>query len=90
MACTNKKNKIVIKRTLRPWSSQTANTDKKYMELNGAALNVNKPYVTSRKTAFLKDKQRKKMKNCGYPFINLLFIQKYVYSFLNFPKNGIS
>ncbi len=30
------------------------------------------------------------MKNCGYSFINLLVIQKYVYSFLNFPKNGIS
>ncbi len=27
------------------------------MELNGAALNVNKPCVTSRKTAFLKDKE---------------------------------
>ncbi len=26
------------------------------------------------------------MKNCGYPIINLLVIQKYVYSFLNFPK----
>ncbi len=34
------------------------NSDKKYMELNGAALNVNKPCVTSRKTAFPKDKQR--------------------------------
>ncbi len=42
--------------TLRPWSSWTANSDKKYMELNGAALNVNKPCVTSRKTTFLKDK----------------------------------
>ncbi len=41
---------------LRPWSSWTANSDKKYMELNGAALNVNKPYVTSRKRAFPKDK----------------------------------
>ncbi len=30
------------------------------------------------------------MKNCGYHFINLLVFQKYVYSFLNFPKNGIS
>ncbi len=29
------------------------------------------------------------MKNCGYPFINLLIIQKYVYSFLNFPEDGI-
>ncbi len=26
------------------------------------------------------------MKNCGYPFINLLVIQKYVYSFLNFHQ----
>ncbi len=60
------------------------------MKLNGAALNVNKPCVTPQKTAFPKDKQRWKMKNCGYPFINLLVIQKYVYSFLNFPKNGIS
>ncbi len=42
---------------LRPWSSWTANSDKKYiMELNGAALNVNKPCVTSRKTTFPKDK----------------------------------
>ncbi len=39
---------------LRPWSSWTANSDKKYIELNGAALNVNKPGVTSRKTAFPK------------------------------------
>ncbi len=38
------------------WSSWTANSDKKYMKLNGAALNVNKPCVTSRKTAFPKDK----------------------------------
>ncbi len=30
------------------------------------------------------------MKNCGYPFIILLVIQKYEYSFLNFPKTGIS
>ncbi len=43
---------------LRPWSSWTASSDKKYMELNGAALNVNKPYMTSRKTAFSKDKYR--------------------------------
>ncbi len=41
---------------LRPWSSGTANSDKKYIELNGVALNVNKPCVTSQKTAFLKDK----------------------------------
>ncbi len=41
---------------LRPWSSWTANSDKKYMELNGAALNVNKTCVTSWKTAFQKDK----------------------------------
>ncbi len=41
---------------LQPWSSWTANSDKKYMELNGVALNVNKPCVTSRKTAFRKDK----------------------------------
>ncbi len=33
-----------------------SNIDKKYMELNGAALNVNKPRVTSRKTAFPEDK----------------------------------
>ncbi len=38
------------------WSSWTANSDKKYMELNRAALNVNKPCVTSLKTAFPKDK----------------------------------
>ncbi len=38
------------------WSSWTANSNKKYMELNGAALNINKPCVTSRKTAFPKDK----------------------------------
>ncbi len=41
---------------LRPWNLWTANSDKKYTELNGAALNVNKPRVTSPKTAFLKDK----------------------------------
>ncbi len=76
-----------IAQELRPQNLWTANSDKKYMELNGAALNVNKPCVTSRKTAFVEDKQRWKMKNCGY--INLLVIQKYVYSFLNFPKNGI-
>ncbi len=40
---------------LRPWSSWTADSDKKYVELNGAALNVNKPLVTSQKTAFTKD-----------------------------------
>ncbi len=40
----------------RPWSSWTAYNDKKYLELNEAALNVNKPCVTSRKTAFPKDK----------------------------------
>ncbi len=34
----------------------TANSDKKYMKLNGVALNLNKPCVTSQKTAFLKDK----------------------------------
>ncbi len=33
-----------------------ANSDKKYMELSGAALNVNKPRVTSQKTAFPNDK----------------------------------
>ncbi len=33
-------------RAVRPWSSWTADSDKK--------LNVNKPYVTSRKTAFQK------------------------------------
>ncbi len=43
-------------RMLRPWSSWTTNIDKKYIELNGAALNVNKPCVSSRKTAFPKDK----------------------------------
>ncbi len=41
---------------LRPWNSWTANSDKKYIELNEAALTVNKPCVTSRKTAFPKDK----------------------------------
>ncbi len=74
----------------RPCCSWTANSDKKYMELNGAAWNVNKPCVTSRKTAFPKDKQRQKIKNCGYPSINVIVIQKCVYSFLKFPKNGIS
>ncbi len=33
---------------LQPYSQWTARTDKKYMELNGAALNVNIPRVTSR------------------------------------------
>ncbi len=47
---------VAIGEVLRPWSSWTANSDKKYMELNGAALNVNKPCVTSPKTAFPKDK----------------------------------
>ncbi len=42
--------------SLRPWSKWTANIGKKYMELDGAALNVNKPRVTSRKTDFPKDK----------------------------------
>ncbi len=32
-----------------------ARTDKKYMELNGATLNVNKPCITAQKTAFRKD-----------------------------------
>ncbi len=41
---------------LRPWSSWTANSDKEYMELNLVTFNVNKPCVTSRKTAFLKYK----------------------------------
>ncbi len=41
---------------LRPWSSWTANSDKKYMELNGATLDVNKPCVISQKTAFPTDK----------------------------------
>ncbi len=36
---------------LWPWSSWTANSDKKYMELNGAALNVNNPWVIFQKTA---------------------------------------
>ncbi len=47
---------IVKHHRLRPWSSWTANSDKKYTELNGVELNVNKPCVTSQKTAFLKDK----------------------------------
>ncbi len=47
---------FILNRESSPWSSWTANIDKKYMELNEAALNVNKPCVTSRKTAFLKDK----------------------------------
>ncbi len=46
----------LIASTLRPWSSWTANRDKKYRELNGAALNVNKPCVTSWKRGFPKDK----------------------------------
>ncbi len=81
-----KKREYSVGVELRPWTSWTANSDKKYMELSGAALNVNKPCVTSRKTAFPKDKERKKMKNCGYPFINLLVIQKYEYCFLISPK----
>ncbi len=51
--------RILTKRpysSLPPWSSWTANSDKKYMVLNGAALNINKPCVTSRKTAFPEDK----------------------------------
>ncbi len=42
---------IVIGNDHRFWqcSSWTANSDKKYMELNGAALNVNKPCATFRK-----------------------------------------
>ncbi len=40
----------------RTWSSETASSDKKYIELNGAVLNVNKPCVTSQKTDFLKHK----------------------------------
>ncbi len=38
---------------LRPWIV-TANSDKKYMELNGATMNVNELCVTFRKTAFSK------------------------------------
>ncbi len=38
---------IQAARHLRPWSSWAANSDKKYMQVNGAALNVNKPCVTS-------------------------------------------
>ncbi len=45
-----------VRQNLRPWSSWTANDDKKYTGLNRAALNVNKPCVTSWKTAFPKDK----------------------------------
>ncbi len=41
---------------VHPWSSWTAYSDKKYMELNGAALNVSKSCVTAWKTAFPKDK----------------------------------
>ncbi len=41
---------------LRPWNAWIANSDKKYMELNGAALNIKKQCVTSRKPAFPKDK----------------------------------
>ncbi len=44
--------------SLRPWSSWTANSDKKYMELNGAALNGNKPCVTFWKTAFPEETYR--------------------------------
>ncbi len=45
-----------ISSTFQLWSSWTANSDKKYMELRGAASNINKPCVTSRKTAFPKYK----------------------------------
>ncbi len=51
-----KVSRVKVVENLRPWSSWTVNSDKKYMELNGAALNVNIPCVTSWKTAFLKDK----------------------------------
>ncbi len=47
------------------------------MELNGAALNVNKPCVTSQKTAFPKDNKVEYAEN-EYPkklwFPNLVFI----------------
>ncbi len=39
-------------RGLRPWNSWTVNSDKKYMELNGAALNVNKPRDFSENSLF--------------------------------------
>ncbi len=47
---------------LLPWSSWTANSDKKYTELNGAALNVNKPCVTFRKQPFRKISRGRKWK----------------------------
>ncbi len=46
----------VMSCVLRPWSAWTDKIDKKYMELNGAALNVRRPCVTTRKTSFPKDK----------------------------------
>ncbi len=54
-AITDKKY-IESNAALQPWSSWTANSDKKFMELNEAALNVNKPCLTPRETAFPKDK----------------------------------
>ncbi len=57
--------------TLRPWSSWTANSGQKYMELNGAALNVNKPCVTSRKTALQVENEKLQL-----PF----------YKFISYPK----
>ncbi len=57
------------------------------MELNGAALNVNKPYVTSRKTAFQKDNKVENAENEQYHeklwlpnlvFINLLSSELFI------------
>ncbi len=53
---TNIRYSPILGHSLRPWSKWTANSDKKYIELNGAALNVKKPCVNSQKTAFPKDK----------------------------------
>ncbi len=41
--CPNRRIELA---SLRPWSSWTANSDKKYMELNATALNVlgNQPF----------------------------------------------
>ncbi len=64
---------LIVHYTLQPLSSWTANSDKKYMELNGVALNVNKPCVTSRKTA-LKVHQIFLQKSSHFPVKTVKFV----------------
>ncbi len=73
---------------LRPWSLWTANSDKKYMELNGAALIVNKP-CDFLENSFPKISKGRKWK-IVVTFYRIISYPKYVDSFLNFSKNGIS